>query len=81
MQAGGLENLLHADAEIIHYGGASTAQVGAAMAWESRRGLLQFYAKHYSAVRYGPLRLLIAAASWPHAFLTARKRREREDNR
>lgn len=63
------------DAEIIHYGGASTAQVGAAMAWESRRGLLNFYRKNYRAARYLPLRLLIAGASWPHAWRTARKRR------
>ena len=60
---------------IVHHGGASTTQVGAAMAWESRRGLLNFYAKHYRALQYWPLRLLIAAASWPHAALTARKRR------
>ena len=63
------------DAEIIHHGGASTAQVGAAMAWESRAGLLKFYAKHYRAARFWPLRLLIAGASWPHAWLTARNRR------
>jgi GT2 family glycosyltransferase len=63
------------DVEIVHYGGASTAQVGAAMAWESRRGLLRFYAKHYRAPQYWPLRLLIAAASWPHAWLQARRRK------
>lgn len=64
------------DVEIIHYGGASTIQVGGAMAWESRRGLLRFYAKHYRAVWFWPLRLLIAAASWPHAWLQARKRQK-----
>ncbi len=63
------------DVEIVHYGGASTAQVGAAMAWESRRGLLGFYAKHYRAPWFWPLRGLIAAASWPHAWLLAQKRR------
>lgn len=62
------------DVEIIHYGGASTMQVGAAMAWESRRGLLAFYRKHYSSPIYWPLRLLIAMASWPHAWLQSRKR-------
>jgi GT2 family glycosyltransferase len=59
---------------IIHYGGASTAQVGAAMAWESRRGLLTFYSRHYRAFWHWPLRLIIAAASWPHAWLQARRR-------
>lgn len=64
------------EVEIIHYGGSSTAQVGAAMAWESRRGLLHFYAKHYRAPWFWPLRLLIAAASWPHAWLQARRRQQ-----
>ncbi len=63
------------DAQITHYGGASTAQVGAAMAWESRAGLLNFYKKHYGALWHWPLRLLIAGASGLHAYLTARKRR------
>jgi len=64
------------EVEIVHYGGASTVQVGAAMAWESRRGLLGFYAKHYRAPWFWPLRALIAAASWPHAWLQARQRRK-----
>ncbi|HZO89921.1 MAG TPA: glycosyltransferase family 2 protein [Chthonomonadaceae bacterium] len=62
------------DVEIVHYGGASTAQVGAAMAWESRRSLLRFYAKHYRAPWFWPLRWLIAAASWPYAWLQAHRR-------
>lgn len=62
------------DVEILHYGGASTAQVGAAMAWESRRGLLRFYAKHYNAPWHWPLRWLIAASSWPYAWLQSRRR-------
>ncbi len=61
------------DVTLTHYGGASTSQVGPAMAWESRRGLLQFYAKHYRAPLYLPLRLIIAGASWPHAWLQARR--------
>jgi GT2 family glycosyltransferase len=65
------------DAQIVHYGGASTVQVGAAMAWESRRGLLQFYAKHYHAPLYLPLRAFVALASWPHAWLQARKRTQK----
>jgi GT2 family glycosyltransferase len=63
------------DVEIVHYGGASTIQVGAAMAWESRRGLLAFYRKHYRSPWFWPIRLLIAAASWPHAWLQSRKRK------
>lgn len=61
--------------EIVHYGGASTVQVGAAMAWESRRGLLRFYAKHYSNPVYLPLRIIIALTSWPHAWLQAQRRK------
>lgn len=64
------------DVEIIHYGAASTSQVFAAMAWESRRGLLRFYAKHYHAPWHLPLRGLIAAASWPHAWLQSRRRKK-----
>ncbi len=63
------------DVEIIHYGGASTVQVGAAMAWESRRGLLAFYRKHYNTPLLAPLRALIAIASYPHAWIQSRKRR------
>ena len=62
------------EVEIIHYGGASTAQVGASMAWESRRGLLTFYGKHYRSAWHWPLRVIIAAASWPHAWLQAHRR-------
>lgn len=65
------------DVEIIHYGGASTTQVGAAMAWESRRGLLQFYAKHYANPGFWPVRTIIALASWPHAWLQAQRRGKR----
>ncbi len=62
------------DIEIVHYGGASTIQVGAAMAWESRRGLLRFYAKHYPAPWFWPIRFLVASVSWPYAWLQARRR-------
>jgi GT2 family glycosyltransferase len=69
------------DAEIVHYGGSSTVQVGAAMAWESRRGLLTFYNKHYRMPWLWPLRAAIAAASWPHAWMQARRRGKREKGR
>lgn len=62
------------DIEIIHYGGAGTSQAGSAMAWESRRALLTFYRKHYSSPLYLPVRLFVALASWPHAWLQARRR-------
>ncbi len=63
------------DVAIIHYGGAGTMQVGSAMAWESRRALLTFYKKHYSSALYLPIRLFIAIASWPHAWLQSRRRK------
>ncbi len=63
------------EVEIIHYGGASTVQVGAAMAWESRQGLLRYYAKHYASPLYLPFRALVAAASWPHAWIKSRTRK------
>ncbi len=66
------------EVEIIHYGGASTMQVGASMAWESRRGLLAFYGKHYRSPLLYPLRLLIAIASYPHAWLQSRQRNNKK---
>ncbi|CEK12661.1 predicted glycosyltransferase [Chthonomonas calidirosea] len=65
------------EVEIVHYGGASTSQVAPAMAWESRRGLLRFYARHYGGWVYAPLRLLVALLSWPYAWWQARQRRQR----
>lgn len=63
------------DVEIIHFGGASTTQVPIAMAWESRKSLLRFYAKHYSSPIYLPLRVVIAATSWLYTELQAIRRR------
>lgn len=60
---------------ITHYGGGSTRQVAPAMAWESRRGLLDFYRKHYAGPAFLPIYWLAAAASWVQAFLAARRRR------
>jgi GT2 family glycosyltransferase len=62
------------DVEIVHYGGASTEQVSRKMAWESRRGLLQFYRKHYGGIGHLPLRLLIASGSWLDAAVKANRR-------
>jgi GT2 family glycosyltransferase len=60
--------------QIKHYGGASTGQVAPAMAWESRRGLLAYYGKHYGELRYAPIRTLAAAASWVQAWRVAARR-------
>jgi GT2 family glycosyltransferase len=60
--------------EVIHYGGGSTRQAGARMAWESRRGLLDFYRKHYRSPLFAPIYWLAAATSWLQAWRTARKR-------
>ncbi len=65
------------DVEVVHYGGASTRQVAAAMAWESRRGLLAFYRKHYRAPWHAPVYWIAAAGSWIQAWMVSRRRRGR----
>jgi len=61
--------------DVVHYGGGSTRQVRPQMAWESRRGLLDFYRKHYRAPLFAPVYWLASAASWLQAWWAARKRR------
>lgn len=61
-------------ATVTHFGGGSTRQVSADMAWESRRGLLGFYRKHYASPAFAPVFWLAAASSWLHAWWTARGR-------
>jgi GT2 family glycosyltransferase len=70
----GWKILFTPDVEIVHYGGGSTKQVSAKMAWESRRGLLDFYRKHYRSPHFAPIYWLAALASWVQASLTARRR-------
>jgi GT2 family glycosyltransferase len=60
--------------EVVHYGGGSTRQVWAEMAWESRRGLLDFYRKHYRSPRHAPMYWLAAASSGLFAWWQARRR-------
>lgn len=60
---------------IIHYGGASTRQVAPAMAWESRRGLLTFFRKHYSKLWHAPVYWLACVTSWIQAWMVSRRRR------
>ena len=62
------------EVEVVHYGGGSTKQVSARMAWESRSGLLAFYRKHYSSPLFAPVYWIIALASWVQAWLAARRR-------
>ncbi|MCC6729998.1 MAG: glycosyltransferase family 2 protein [Chthonomonadales bacterium] len=61
-------------ATVTHFGGGSTRQVSAEMAWESRRGLLGFYRKHYASPVFAPVYWIAAASSWLHAWWTARGR-------
>jgi GT2 family glycosyltransferase len=61
--------------EVVHYGGGSTRQVSARMAWESRRGLLDFYRKHYPSLLFAPVYWLAAAASWVQAWWVSRRRK------
>ena len=60
--------------EILHYGGGSTRQVKPKMAWESRKGLLDFYRKHYPGLRYLPIFWLASAASWLQAKIVSARR-------
>jgi GT2 family glycosyltransferase len=62
------------EVEVVHYGGSSTKQVSARMAWESRRGLLDFYRKHYPSPLFAPVYWLTAAASWAQAKWVSSKR-------
>ncbi len=62
------------EVEVVHYGGGSTKQVSARMAWESRNGLLAFYRKHYSSPLFAPVYWVISVASWVQAWFTSRRR-------
>ena len=62
------------EVEVVHYGGGSTRQVSAQMAWESRNGLLAFYRKHYRSPLFAPIYWLAAAGSWLQARVVSRRR-------
>jgi hypothetical protein len=62
--------------EIVHFGAGSTRQVGAKMAWESRRGLLDFYRKHYRSPLFAPVFWIITCASWVQASIQSRRRKK-----
>lgn len=72
----GWKILFSPSVSVTHYGGGSTRQVSARMAWESRRGLLAFYRKHYPSRFFAPIYWLTAAASGIQAAWVARRRRE-----
>jgi hypothetical protein len=50
------------EAEIVHYGAASTKQVRAEMAWESHKSLRKFYDKHYKGEIPAPVYGIMTAA-------------------
>ena len=62
------------EVELFHYGGGSTRQVKPQMAWESRKGLLDFYRKHYQGLVYVPVYWLAVAASYVQAKIVSSKR-------
>jgi GT2 family glycosyltransferase len=62
--------------DVVHYGGGSTKQVSAQMAWESRNSLLRFYRKHYPSLLFAPIYWLATAASWIQAWLAAGRRKK-----
>lgn len=70
----GWKILFSPEVEVVHHGGASTSLVSARMAWESRRGLLAYYRKHYPGLAFAPLYWLTAGASWLQAWAAARVR-------
>ncbi|HSV74507.1 MAG TPA: glycosyltransferase family 2 protein [Chthonomonadales bacterium] len=61
-------------ADVLHHGGAATRQIWAEMAWESRRGLLAYYRKHYRAWWFAPIYWVAAGASWVQACRSAKRR-------
>ncbi len=63
--------------EVVHYGGGSTRQVSARMAWESRRSLLRFYRKYYRSFLFAPIYWLAVVSSWLQAWQTSRSRGQR----
>lgn len=71
----GWKILFTPEVEVVHYGGSSTKQVHAKMAWESRRGLLDFYRKHYGSPLFAPIFWLAATASWLQAYAVSRQRK------
>ncbi len=71
----GWKILFTPEVEVVHYGGGSTKQVRGKMAWESRRGLLDFYGKHYHSPLFAPIYWLASAASWIQALVSSRKRK------
>jgi len=73
-RARGWKILFSPVAEVVHHGGAGTRQIWAEMAWESRRGLLAYYRKHYRGAWFAPIYWLAAAASWVQASRSARRR-------
>jgi GT2 family glycosyltransferase len=54
LRAAGWEIWYDPRIRVLHHGGASTRQVRPAAIWQSHRGLLRFYRKHYRA-RIGPI--------------------------
>jgi GT2 family glycosyltransferase len=60
------------DAEILHLGGASTSLVRSAMAKESHRSLLKFYAKHYHGRINPVLYWLVVLAISINSVITAK---------
>ncbi len=62
---------------IVHFGGASTRLVAPQMAWESRRGLLTYFRKHYPSARHWPVYAVAVVLSWVYAGVISLFRRLR----
>ncbi len=64
------------DAEVLHYGAASTRQVKEKMIEESHRSLAMFYEKHYGGIANYPIRLLLRFGIWLNKNIIRRRGRE-----
>ncbi len=69
------------DANMLHYGGASTAQRPRLMIVESHKSFLRFYGKHYLGAipgwQYWSTRLLLRASGWIRAVEAGIRERRR----
>lgn len=60
------------EVRVRHVGGAGTKQVRKSMIWESHRGLVRYFRKHYRTAWTAPLLPILAGLFYAGAFVRAR---------